>query len=78
MIDDLSAERFERNLAAFADALPELHAVLAAIDAPVVRIVVQPGEPDDINLDLGGRLLYGGGARRPPADKMAEWPRCGR
>lgn len=64
MIDDLSAERFERNLAAFADAVPELYAVLAAIDAPAARLVAQPGEPGDINLDLGGRLLYGGGARR--------------
>lgn len=60
----LSPERFTRNLAAFAVALPDIHAMLVAITEPVARLVPQPGEADDVNLDLGGRLLYGGGARR--------------
>ncbi len=57
---------FVRNMAALAAAAPDLHRRMAAFDAPVGRVVEQPGDAADINLEFDGQLLYGGGygARR--------------
>ncbi len=59
-------ERFARNMAALAVVAPDLHQHIAAFDAPLGRVVEQPGDAADINLEFHGRLLYEGGygARR--------------
>lgn len=59
-------ERFARNMAALAVVAPDLHRHVDAFDTPLGRIVAQPGDAADINLEFDGRLLYDGGygARR--------------
>ncbi len=54
--------RFERNMAWLREATPSIHERFAMMSAPSGRIVVDPGNPDDINFLADGRLFFTDGA----------------
>jgi len=57
-----SRDLFERNMAWLRATAPSLHERLATMSAPAGRVVVDPGDPNDINFLADGRLFFADGA----------------
>jgi hypothetical protein len=73
-----SERLFGHNLAALAAVAPEFRDRMAAFRDGNGRIVSHPGDPNDINLEFDGRLLYpgGAGARRQAQMQVETYLNC--